>query len=416
MPVSRLPTALPVLVLFLAACGSENKIDRVNAPPDIDITEPLVDAVLHQGDDGLLQAVVSDDVDAARDLAVTWALDGGAATPVSADADGNVSAPLDLSTLELGEHTIDMAATDLDDDTGVASVQFTLAGPLGAPVTLITAPDDASTFGIGVSITFTGEANDASTAADDLVFAWSSSIDGPLAGAISGGGQSALITDALSAGTHTITLDVTDTDGEVGSDSITVDITDEPDEPEPGELIFTEVMVDPNAVEDQRGEFVELYNTSGRTLDLVNYSFHDDGVDLWVFDISVPVAPHSYVVVCANADTALNGGVACDTWFYRNPDGDEPPSGSGHGQGIAIANNDDELELTSPAGVDIDVFDYNDTDSDAIIAGASFGLDPNFLDGVSNDDIAHWCVQTTVQSGMTDAGTPGSENDACDGM
>jgi hypothetical protein len=112
----------------------------------------------------------------------------------------------------------------------------------------------------------------------------------------------------------------------------------------------------------------------------------------------------------------VNGGVPCDTWFYRSPLGTEPPAGQGHGQGMAIANNDDELELTSPAGVDIDVFNYNDTSTDVIEAGIAFGLDPNKLDGVSNDDFANWCNQTTVLAGMTDIGTPGSTNDSCDGM
>lgn len=408
---------LPFSALFvLFGCGSENKIDRVNDAPDVDITTPLFDAVLHHGEEGLLQAVVDDDYDVPGDITVTWSLDGGSATPLTTDADGNVSTPFDLDILELGAHQIEVSATDLDEATGSATVDFTIAGPLDPPIVVITAPDDGHTVAIGTSITFTGEANDSSSPIDDLAFAWSSSVDGSLPGAISGGGQSALLTDALSPGTHLITLTVTDTDGDVGIDTITVNVTDEPTEPEPGELIFTEVMVDPDGVEDHFGEYVELYNTSGRTLDLAGYSFHDDGADFWVFDSSVPVAPHSYVVICANADFTTNGGVPCDTWFYRNPSGTEPPAGQGHGDGVAIANNDDELELTSPSGVDIDVFDYNDTNSDAIIGGASFGLDPNMLDGVSNDDPAHWCVQTSVPRAMTDAGTPGTENDSCDGM
>ncbi len=415
--MSTFRSLLPFSALFaLSGCGSDNKIDRVNAAPNIDITAPMFDEVLRHGSEGLLQTVTTDDFDAPGELTITWALDGGAAAPITADADGNAGAPFDLDSLDIGSHTIDVAATDLDDATGTATVDFTVAGPLAPPVVLITAPEDGTSVAIGTAVTFTGEGNDSSTAADDLVFAWSSSIDGALPGAISGGGQSALLTDSLSAGTHVVTLTVTDTDGEVGTDTVTLDVTDEPAEPEPGELIFTEVMVDPNAAEDELGEYVELYNTGGRTLDLANYSFHDDGSDLWVFDASVPVAPHGYIVICANADLTVNGGVPCDTWFYRNPSGVEPPPGQGHGTGVAIANNDDELELTSPSGVDIDKFDYNDTNSDPIIAGAAFALDPNYLDGVSNDDIAHWCVQTTVPSGMTDAGTPGAENDPCDGM
>lgn len=408
--------ASSLAALQLAACGSESKIDHVNAEPDVDITSPVFDVIWHQGLDGIVQATVQDEEDAPGDLDVTWSLDGAAAVPTSADADGNVSTPLDASTLELGEHVIDMTVMDLDDASATASVTFTVAGPLGAPNVVITAPDDGTTVTTGSEITFTGEGNDSSTAGDDLAFSWSSDIDGDLAGAISGDGQSVLLIGSLSANTHIITLSCVDTDGETGSDSITLTVSDEPVEAEPGDLIFTEVMVDPNAVEDEFGEYVELYNTSGSTLDVANYSLHDDGVDEWIFDSSVLVASHSYVVICANLDPAVNGGVICDAAFYRNPNGTEPAAGLGHGAGMAIANNDDELELTSPLGIDIDVFDYNDTTSDPIEPGMAFGLDPNMLDGVLNDDVAHWCVQTTVPSGMTDAGTPGAVNDSCDGM
>lgn len=398
----------------LAACGSDSKVAHINAAPDVDIVTPLAEAVLRQGEAGLLQATIADAEDGVADLTATWSLDGGAPEPVDADADGNLAVP--FPDLELGAHVVSVEVTDLDGGVGTATVNFTVQGPMGAPNVLITAPEDGTSVALGTSITFTGEANDSSTAANDLTLAWSSSIDGPLSGAISGGGQSALLTDTLSAGEHVITLTATDTDGEVGTDSVLVTLTDAPAEPEPGELIFTEVMVNPNAVEDENGEWVELYNTGGRTLELQNYSFHDDGTDLWVFDAPVQVAGHAYLVICANTDLTVNGGVPCDAWFYRSPAGQEPPAGQGHGAGMAIANNDDELELTSPTGVDIDVFDYNDTDSDAITAGVAFGLDPNKLDGVSNDLPANWCNQTTVIATMTDAGTPGLPNDSCDGL
>ncbi len=404
------------LAAMLGGCQSDSKIGHVNQKPVIGITSPIADAVWRQGTDGIVQAVVSDAEDPAPQLAVTWSLDSGTATPVTADADGNVSTPLDASTMTLGDHTIDMLVTDLDGSSASTSVAFQVEGPLGPPVVLITAPADGTSVTAGTSITFTGEANDSATAPNDLVFAWSSDVDGALPGAISGGGQSALLTSSLTIATHVITLTCTDTDGEVGSASITVDVTDQVVVPQPGDLIFTEVMVDPNAVEDQYGEYVELYNTSGSTLDLANYTLHDDGTDIWVFDASVPVPPHEYVVICADIDPTTNGGVPCDAAFYRNPLGIEPAAGTGHGSGMAIANNDDELDLTSPDGVDIDKFDYNDTSTDAIIPGAAYGLDPTMLDGVLNDDMAHWCDETTIPAGMTDAGTPGQPNDPCDGM
>jgi hypothetical protein len=406
---------LGLLTLLLVGCGSDSKLDRINHPPVVGIDAPLEGEVFRQGEALIaLVGTVADTYDDPPELAVMWAVDGTDLPAVTADAEGAVSADLDGSTLEIGTHTVELSATDSDDETTTASVTFEIAGPLGPPTVEITAPDDGSSFGHGESITFVGIASDETTPADDLTFAWSDDVDGALDGAITGGGQSAVLTDALSIGEHNVTLSVTDGDGEVGTDTIHITVEDDtPIPPEPGDLIFTEFMVNPEAVQDEDGEWVELYNTSGSTLDIQGYSFHDDGADIWVFDASIQVEAHGYIVLCANIDPSVNGGVPCDGWFYRNPLGETPSAGWGHGSGVAIANNDDELELTSPGGVDIDKFDYDDTDSDPIEAGMSFGLDPERLDGDLNDDIANWCVQTTILDTMIDPGTPGTPNDSC---
>lgn len=404
-----------ILGLLLSACSSDAKLDRVNAAPVVSIDAPTDGEVFRQGD-GLIAFVgtVADTYDTPADMLVTWSIDDGAPTDATPTEDGGVSLDLDSTALALGDHVATLMAIDSDDAVGSAELHFVIGGPLGAPTVVITAPEDGSSFLEGDSITFTGVGNDVSTAADDLVFTWSSDLDGPLTGAITGGGQSALLTSTLSTGTHIVTLGVTDTDGEVGSDTVTVTIgEDVVIPPEPGDLIFTEFMVNPEGVDDENGEWVELYNTSGSTLDIAGYSFHDDAADLWVFDASVRVAPHAYMVLCANPDPIYNGGVHCDGWFYRNPMGTSPTDGIGHGSGVALANNDDELELTSPSNVDIDIFDYNDTDSDPIQKAMSFGLDPSVLDGVANDDIDNWCVQTTMLPGADEPGTPGQANDSC---
>lgn len=401
------------MLLVLLACSNDSSLDRVKAPPEATITVPAEGDVLRQGDEDVaIAGTAVDDHDGPSALTATWSMDGYSFDgPVSDDGSVTGSIPGDLA---LGAHTLDLSVVDADGQEGTAEVSFTVEGPIGAPTVEITAPEDGASFAPGETITFLGDATDETTPADDLSFAWSSDLDGALAGAISGDGQSALVTAALSTGVHVITLTATDTDGDAGAASITVTVEDTtPDPPEPGELIFSEMMIDPELVADEDGEWVELYNTSGSTLDITGYSFHDDAVDYWVFDASVTVAPHDYMVLCANENPAKNGGVNCDGWFWRYPDGEEPTTGIGHGSGVALANNDDELELTSPDGVDVDVFDYDDTDSDPIEAGMAFGLDPSKLDGTANDDMANWCVQTTVLAGASEPGTPGEANDAC---
>lgn len=403
-------------VSLLGACGSDSDLKRVNDAPEARITAPTEGEIVRQGLDlSAMLGTVADSFDDAVDMKVAWQMDDGEAADATVAAGGAVTDTFDASALSLGEHTLLLSATDSDGESGMDDVRFIVAGPLGAPTVEITAPDDGSTFTLGDSITFTGIATDETSPAEDLAFVWASDRDGELAGAITGGGQSALVTADLTSGVHQISLSVTDADGEVGLDTITITIGDpEPQPPEPGDLIFSEINVDPSVVADEDGEWVELYNTSGYTLDISGYSFHDDAVDIWIFDASVTVAPHDYLVICANPDATKNGGIPCDAWFYRYPNGTEPTSGLGHGSGMAIANNDDELELTGPDGIDIDVFDYNDTTSDPIEAGMSFGLDPGKLDGVSNDDVDNWCVQTSILSGVSEPGTPGAANDSCD--
>lgn len=431
-PVRRVPTVarlsglIPVVLCgpaigLMVGCQSDNSIKRVNQPPEVVIEAPGPDETFRQGLSLIsLQGRVSDTYDHPEDLEVSWALDDAASFTAIVDPEGGVALEVDPVELSLGSHIARLTAIDSDGDSAFAEVAFTVGGPLGAPVVEITAPADGSSYLLGETITFTGLASDTTTPAEGLLFDWSSDLDGPLTGAITGGGESALITGDLTEGLHQIMLSVTDADGEVGQDLVMVEVKIEniditPTPPEPGDLIFSEVMVNPStaAAKDEDGEWVELYNTSGRVLDVQGYAFHDDGADSWTFDASLTVEPHGFLVLCANLDPTKNGGVACDGWFYRNPFGEQPTDGLGHGSGIAIANNDDELELTSPDGTDIDIFDYDDTDSDPIESDRSFGLDPGRMTGELNDNIDNWCVQVTILDGAVDAGTPGFDNDPC---
>lgn len=405
------------MLVLLYACASDSQLDRVNEAPSVTIQGPADGTLYRQGVELVAVAgTVSDSFDPPESLTVTWTLDEDSPVAVAADPSGLVSFALDPATLALGPHELTLTVLDLDGAGAYAVVGFEVGGPFGPPVVEITAPADGGAWFLGDLVTFTGHASDTTTPAGELGFWWSSDLQGELGDGYSGDGESALPINTLSLGTHVITLSATDGDGEVGQDQVTViieDIVVEPPPPEPGDLIFTELMVNPS-VDDEDGEWVELYNTSGSTLDLAGYSFHDDGGDYWVFEASLRVESHEYAVLCANPDPAKNGGVRCDGWFYRNPLGEEPSPGLGYGSGVAIANNDDELVLTSPDGVDIDIFDYDDTESDPIEANRSFGLDPGHLDGDQNDDVDNWCVQTTTLEGAADPGTPGLENDPCE--
>ena len=89
-----------------------------------------------------------------------------------------------------------------------------------APVVVIDAPDDNSTFEEGTEITFTGSANDPEDGDLTNSLEWTSSLDGTLPAT---GGTIAVST--LQVGTHTIIAEATDSESESGSASITLTIS-----------------------------------------------------------------------------------------------------------------------------------------------------------------------------------------------
>lgn len=414
--------ALTAAALLLAAgCQSSQKLNRIYEPPVADVLGPAEGDVFRQGGlDIPLRGVVSDEHDLPTELTVSWVLPDGREVAADVDDDGNVALDLPILGMDIGTYTATLRAVDIDGELGEDTAQWEVRGPISAPEVQIVSPYDGFETAPGSSITFEGLGSDATTPAADLAFSWESSVDGPLSGALSADGRSILVASALSDGEHQITLTVVDADGDAGAATITVTLAEpaidtgepEPDpdpEPEPdpdpvpaeeGDLVFTEMMVNPQAVEDEVGEWIEMYNTSDFRIDLGGYSFHDDDFDQWVLSTLI-VEPRSYVVLCADTDPRVNGGVPCDGWFYRE----------WSGSGIALANGPDELVLTRPDGVEIDWLHYT---GDWYVPAYSTGVDPDYLELGANNDGANWCSQLNRLSGMAETGSPGLENEQCD--
>jgi len=408
------PLLAALLAGSLTGCQLDQGVSRISSPPTVSLAGP--DEPLRQdGPVVQLDGAASDQHDAPGDLELSWTLDDAPWAPDLTREAGRVSVPLDPADLSVGRHIVRLSARDSDGDMAEAWANVAVLGPTGAPAVRITTPDDGSTFGVGETAAFQGVADDLATPAGDLQMEWSSDLDGALPGAISADGSSALITSALQEGTHEITLSATDLDGETGTDSILVfieptDATDsgEPaiEEPgidaEPGDLVLSEFMVDPDVVYDTAGEWFELYNTSGSRIEIQGYTLRDDDYDSWDIDVSMIIPPHSYFLVCAESDPTYNGGVhGCDAEFYRPQ---MPPPG------MAFGNSGDEIVLVRPDGAEIDRLEY---DAAWVKTGKATGVDPAFLDSDNNDVLANWCAQTSVITDGGEPGTPGQENDAC---
>ena len=171
-----------------------------------------------------------------------------------------------------------------------------------------------------------------------------------------------------------------------------------PRAPRAGELVISELMVNPVGVSDDTGEWVELYSAASVDLDLSGLRLGDDGVDdAEVALIDPIVSPGELIVLCASASS--NGGVSCQgTYLYQS-----------FGGGFALSNSEDEVVVLAVDGTIVDATQYSEGFS---VAGQSLGVAPGCLDAAANDVASCWCAQSGALS-SGDVGNPGSWNDGC---
>ena len=162
--------------------------------------------------------------------------------------------------------------------------------------------------------------------------------------------------------------------------------------PNPGSIIITEIMQDPNAVGDAEGEYFEVYNTTTSDIDLQGWIISDNGSDSHTIGSSVMVLSGGYAVLSRDADSGANGGFFVNYEF----------------SGVTLGNSTDEIILTSGV-TEIDRVEYNDT-TFPYAPGFSMELHLFKYDAVSNNTGSNWGAATSSY-GLGDKGTPGGHND-----
>jgi predicted esterase len=78
------------------------------------------------------------------------------------------------------------------------------------------------------------------------------------------------------------------------------------------EIVVTEVMQNPQATFDSRGEWFELHNPGISELDLAEWTVRDRRGDTHTIRTSLVIPGGGYVVLARNGDPSRNGGVAAD--------------------------------------------------------------------------------------------------------
>jgi hypothetical protein len=106
----------------------------------------------------------------------------------------------------------------------------------------------------------------------------------------------------------------------------------------PPRVMVSELMIDPGAVDDDLGEWVELANLDPAPVNLLGWTLADLDRDRHTVQADLWLQPGQYVVLARHGDSAQNGGVA-PAYVYN---------------GFQLGNEGDELLLLAPWGVEVD--------------------------------------------------------------
>jgi hypothetical protein len=153
----------------------------------------------------------------------------------------------------------------------------------------------------------------------------------------------------------------------------------------PGELIITEVMANPGLVSDTAGEWFELHNLTGNSLDINGLTISDGGSNLHVIDNggSLIIDPAGYLVLGRNGVSTLNGGYTAD-YVYDD---------------FVLSNSKDEIIISSS---DTEIVRLKYTSGFAV-GGVSQELSGTVGLSLDNSNF----VSSIIPYGDGDLGTPG---------
>jgi len=158
-----------------------------------------------------------------------------------------------------------------------------------------------------------------------------------------------------------------------------------------GDIVITEIMQNPSAVSDSNGEWFEVFNQTGQTINLNGWTIRDADSDSHTIAQDVFVASGAYAVLGRNSNAGTNGGVTVDYQY----------------SGITLANGADEVILDDASGTLVDEVFYDGGPNWPDPAGASMELSTITVD---NNVGANWANGVDTMPGG-DLGSPGTGPD-----
>ena len=175
-----------------------------------------------------------------------------------------------------------------------------------------------------------------------------------------------------------------------------------------GDLVISELMLNPESCSDFDGEYVEVYNSTSGTVDLNCLELVDGGEHLGFVETPtvVPAGGYAYLERRSEDSCFLDyvAGFGAPTAVYR--------------KSVSLNNDTDSLTL-GYAGTTFDSVTYDTSAAGGWPdgTGVSMVLSGNIVTAgdatESNDDAANWCLASTTIGTTTDMGSPGAANTVC---
>lgn len=355
------------------------------APPTVSITSPTDFEILSSGTTSV--DVVFETNNTMPSDTVDITINGG--TPIT-----NVTSPYTITPTNDGDtFTVKVDLIRSAASIDFEEIDFSIAFPCDLVLGAITTTCDAQTLGVDTyttTINYTGGGTSIYT------------IDTGAIGTIGGDNPTSVATGQIRIITVNEGTDFVLTimgDASNSSCNIIRNITSPTCVPTAcasvGDIIITEIMANPTVVNDGDGEWFEVYNTTGASIDMQGWIIKDQSSsNELTIATSVIIAPNGYAVFGINSNTGTNGGVTVD-YMYSS-------LGS-------LNNTSMDGIIIECASTLIDQVIWGDGIFPTVVPGESLELSINHLNSTDNDLGTNWSLGTTMFSGGK--GTPRFVND-----
>lgn len=211
-------------VLITVGDVPDEEPEPEGSPPRASFVSPSEGAEFVIGDVVTFIAAVTDDDQAADTVAVSLvSVPDGLLWEGFPNADGLVD--VDVSALSEGPAVVTLRATDATGQITEDVVEILMLSD-GRPRVSIDSPAEGAAFDTTDAVVLRGTVSDRETDNEAIVVNWESSIQGTLFDGNPASTGETVVSTSLVEGTHVITLEALDSDGQAGSASRTLVITD----------------------------------------------------------------------------------------------------------------------------------------------------------------------------------------------